>query len=301
MGRLFRWLGLGLGVMLVVGALGLASVYVLSQERMDRRYSVTPRLPVLPGDEEAIARGRHVAAIRGCLDCHGENLAGRVFIDAPPVARLAGSNLTGGAGGSGQRLDDAGYVLAIRHGLAADGRPLLFMPAQEFFTLSDADLGDLIAFLKSVPAVDGAPPPNQVGPLGRLLFLLGQVELLPAELLDHDAPPSAAPEAGPTAEYGAYLATGCTGCHGRGYSGGRIPGTPPSWPPAANLTPDPSGLAGWTEADLARALREGLRPDGSPIRTEFMPVASTRHLTEVELAALWAFLRSLPATAAGNR
>jgi mono/diheme cytochrome c family protein len=48
--------------------------------------------------------------------------------------------------------------------------------------------------------------------------------------------PVRAVERGVTVEYGRYLAAGCVGCHGAGYSGGKIPGTPPDFLPTANLT-----------------------------------------------------------------
>jgi mono/diheme cytochrome c family protein len=91
----------------------------------------------------------------------------------------------------------------------------------------------------------------------------------------------------------------CTGCHGPGLSGGPIAGGPPDWPPAANLTP--TGLGHYTEADFIRALREGVRPGGVPIDAA-MPVARiTRHMTDVELRALYAYLRSVPPRPYGSR
>lgn len=104
----------------------------------------------------------------------------------------------------------------------------------------------------------------------------------------------------PTAAYGAYLATACVGCHGKGFSGGHIPGMPPDWPDAANLTPDPGGLANWSEADLKQALREGVAPGGRALKTDYMPVRVTRFLTDEEVGALYAYFRSLPAKAHGQ-
>jgi cytochrome c553 len=95
--------------------------------------------------------------------------------------------------------------------------------------------------------------------------------------------------------YGAYLATSCAGCHGADFSGGHIAGTPPSWPDAANLTPDPSGLADWSEADFRQALRDGVVPGGRRLQTDYMPVRVTRNFTDEEISALYAYLRSLPA------
>lgn len=106
---------------------------------------------------------------------------------------------------------------------------------------------------------------------------------------------------GVSVAYGRYLAAGCTGCHGLGYSGGPIPGAPPSFPPAANLTPDnASGLGRWSEADFLRALREGVRPDGSTINP-VMPWKNFARMSDTELKALYLFLQQVPAQPRGNR
>jgi mono/diheme cytochrome c family protein len=137
--------------------------------------------------------------------------------------------------------------------------------------------------------------------LPRVLFALGRMPLLPALTLDHaQVGPAQAPAAAVDAEYGRYVAQTCIGCHGPGLSGGRVPGTPPQFPPARNITPDATGIGGWSEADFVRAMREGKRPDGAPI-DPFMPWKSFAAMTDVEMAALWAYLQSVPARPAGNR
>ena len=292
------WLARGAGVLALVLVLALAAIYALSERRMHAGYAISPPLPTVSTDAGAVARGEHVATIRGCRGCHGPDLAGETFIDAPLVARLSGANLTKGR--IGGAASDVDMVRAIRHGVAADGHPLLFMPAQEFSALSEQDMGDLLAYVHSVPAVTRAAPANSVGPLGRLLFLTGKIPLLPAELVDHHQPvPDIAPST-PVA-YGAYLAEACSGCHGRSYSGGPIPGTPPGWTVPANLTPDPTGLAGWSEDDLKHALRDGVARGGRKLDTERMPVAMTRQLTDPEIGALYAYFRSLPPKPWGQR
>jgi mono/diheme cytochrome c family protein len=62
---------------------------------------------------------------------------------------------------------------------------------------------------------------------------------------------------------------------------------------APNITPG-SRVATWSDAELARAIREGLRPDGSLIGPP-MPFAMYRGLGDDDLAAVVAFLRTLPA------
>jgi mono/diheme cytochrome c family protein len=123
--------------------------------------------------------------------------------------------------------------------------------------------------------------------------------MLKAESLAGSTHP-AAPPAGPTAAYGRYLANvgGCTGCHGAGLSGGKIPGTPAEFKPPANITP--AGIGHWTEADFVRALRTGVRPGGTNIDPE-MPWRLTRLMTDEEIHALYEYLKTVPAKPYGNR
>lgn len=108
---------------------------------------------------------------------------------------------------------------------------------------------------------------------------------------------------------GAYLAEGiaaCGNCHtpkgqqgelpGMTLAGGfviDIPGTFRAVVP--NITPDPeTGIGRWTDAEIARAIREGRRPDGSVIGPP-MPIELYRRIGDEDLAALVAYVRSVPA------
>lgn len=307
MQTLIRWLGWILAVVLAVAIIALVAIYAISGWRINRTYAIEPEPVSIPAadDRAAIARGEYlVKAITKCVDCHGAGLEGDTFNDDLLFGRLIASNLTAGEGGVGRDYTDADWVRSIRHGVGPDGKPLLFMPSVEYYPLSDADLSALIAYVKSVPPVDNPDlPGNRVGPLGRFLFLSGQLDLLPAEKIDHDAPRPDAPAAGRTVAYGRYLATtgGCIGCHGPTFSGGPIPGAPPEIPPARNLTPDAeTGLGAWTIADFEIALRTGKRPDGTQL-SEFMPWKATARMTDQDLEAVWLFLRSLPPKPWGGR
>jgi len=299
-----RLLGrLVLGVLVLV-AVAAGLLYVLTERRITRRYDIPPEPIAIPTDAASIERGRYlVEAITKCTECHGPGLGGSIFVDDPALGRLVASNLTSGQGGIGATYADTDWVRAIRHGVGPGGRALLFMPSEEYHALSDADLGALIAYVKSQPPQDSDLPGNSVGPLGRYLFISGSLPLLPAEMIDHDAPRANPPPRGATKEYGQYLATsgGCVGCHGPGYSGGPIPGAPPDWPPARNITPDEAtGIGTWTIADFEIALRAGKRPDGTML-SEAMPWKATAKMSGEDLEALWLFLRSVPPKAAGGR
>jgi cytochrome c553 len=251
-------------------------------------------------DAAAPARGQHIAITRGCTDCHGQDLGGRVVIDSPALGTLSATNLTRGSGGVGARLDARDWERAIRHGVGRNGRTLLFMPVGDFVHTTDADLGDLIAFLQSVAPVDRTNAPSSLGPLGRALLAFGLAPLTSVQEGAQHPANAVSVAKGPDAKYGHYLAQVCTYCHGPQFSGGRIPGAPPDVPAAANLTSGPGGLGDWSRADFSRAMREGIRPDGKPLNN-FMPSRSFAEFDDIEVDALWAFLQTLPPRAAGSR
>jgi mono/diheme cytochrome c family protein len=301
MRRAAKWIGIPVGALLGLLVVALGVVYGVTEARLRKHYVVEPQAVVIPTDAEALARGKHLLTIRGCHDCHGDDYSGRVFVDDAP-GRLIASNLTRGAGGIGGRYSDLDWVRAIRHGVGPDGRALLFMPSYEYFPISDEDIGQMIAYLKHLPPVDNTLPTNSVRPLGRALLLAGLLPLLPAEMIDHDAPRRPAPLAGPTAEYGEYLATGCVGCHGFGFSGGKIPGAPPHFPAATNITRDEAtGIGGWTEADFFRALREGRRPNGEELDPVMPWASATSKMTDDEIHAIWLYLQTVPPRTIGKR
>ena len=298
--KILRALAVGAGTLVVVLILAGCSLYFYTQRGIDRKYAIAGHPVAIPTDSLALARGRHVAtAISKCVDCHGADLGGRQFIDAPPVARLYSANLTRGQGGVGGQLSDLDWERAIRHAVKPDGTPLLFMPSLEFQFMSDDDLGALIAYLKTLPPVDRVPAKNSVGPIGRLLYAKGDLALVPAERVHHASHPAAVPMS-VSKEYGHYLAEigGCTGCHGETFSGGHIPGTPPDWKPAANITP--AGIGHYTEEDFFRALRDGKRPAGTPIDS-LMPYRFTKLMTDDEIRSLWLFLKTVPPKPYGGR
>ena len=285
--------------LVAVIVIAVATVYSLSSMRMGKVYALTQASLAAPTDKASIAEGHRLYISRGCVHCHGEDLSGTTFIDEPPIGTFTAANLTSGKGGSASRMNDAEFARAIRNGVGADGRALIFMPSTDFSGMSDEDVGKIVAYIRSAPPVDKSPVSQSVGPLGRALFLSGKLPLLvTAELIDHNAKAPAQVAVAPTAEYGRYLAAGCTGCHGEHFSGGPIPGTPPDWLPAKNITP--TGIGSWNEGDFIKALRTGVLPDGNKLR-EPMAWQLTSKMTDVELKALWAYLRTVPARANDNR
>lgn len=112
----------------------------------------------------------------------------------------------------------------------------------------------------------------------------------------------------PIVERGRYLAItmGCNDCHTPGTLYGspdfkrELSGSEVGWRGpwgtsfARNLTPDPeTGLGHWTADEIANALRSGVRKDGTVLLPP-MPWPNTAQMSEPDLRALVAYLRSLP-------
>jgi mono/diheme cytochrome c family protein len=293
MKKLLKGLAWLLGIV-VLGVGGLvAYAYVKTDQAMQATYAVSdPPLPVAT-DAATLARGAALFTQLGCAECHGAHGEGHLLVDAPPF-RLAAPNITPAklAG----RYDADKLAAAIRHGVNAEGHGLRIMPAGDFHNLSDADTAALVAHVQALPRSTNDPGPFVLKPLGRVLAALGQIDLLAAARLDHAPRPRSAPPAGPTAQYGEYLAQRCTGCHRADFGGGHVPGTPREFKDAQDLTPHPQARGSWQLADFQRALRTGKRPDGSAIDT-FMPWQAYSTMSDDEIAALYAYLRTVPAKA----
>lgn len=122
--------------------------------------------------------------------------------------------------------------------------------------------------------------------------------------------PAAAQNA--TVERGRYLVEtigGCGNCHtpkgpdgqdlpGRNLAGGQVLDEPNLFRAVApNITPDAeTGIGRWTDAQLARAIREGIRPDGRVLGPP-MPFEFYRGISDADLAAMVAYLRTVPPVA----
>jgi cytochrome c553 len=300
MKKVLKWIGIVLGSLAALLLVAAVVLFVLGSKRLNKTYDLQPEAIVIPTDEAAIARGRHlVEVLTLCDGCHGEQLDGDAFEDEPMIATFYAPNLTSGRGGLGATYSDADYVKAIRHGVNPEGRGLLIMHSDVYHNLSQQDLGAIIAYLKSVPPVDNELPEPKIEPLGKILVALGVFDsealpLIPAEQIDQDAPFAEVPPQGVTAEYGGYLMsiTLCHMCHGPELAGGAPP--EPGMPPGPNITPG-GELGGWTEADFIQTMRTGFSPHGHKLDPDFMPWDVYANMTDEELKSLWLYLQSLPA------
>jgi len=297
-----KWIGFITSTLLGLLILALLIFYIMGQARLNKKYDVPVTMVAIPTDAESLAEGKRIFQYRGCEACHGEDLQGLVYLDNPAIGQVVTPNLTSGVGGMGNQLTDEDLIRAIKHGIRQDGTPLLFMPSTEFYFLSDADLGNVLAYIRSKPPVDNEVPPSKLSTTGFIVMNVAKtISFLPAELIPHDQTPPPAPQPGITAEYGAYLSQSCMVCHGPTYSGGKITGFPEEWPPAPNLTSGSgSRLPNWGEEGFIQIMKTGDN-HGRKINPSYMPWKSYRHMSDDELRAVYAYLMSLPPRDFGNR
>lgn len=250
----------------------------------------------------SVERGDYlVNTIMGCGNCHtpigaqgfdeSKAFSGRVVDDSPAMHAVS-ANIT--PGGPTKDWTDEQFMKAIREGIRPDGSLIgPPMPFEVYGGISDDDLASIVAYLRTVPAVDSDP--------GKSTY---NIPLPPAW-----GPPitsvAAVPE-GVTVEYGAYLAGPlghCTVCHtpqlptgqfdfanNLGAGGMEFAG-PGGTVVAANITP--TGLANYTDEQLATIITHGTRPDGSVLRPP-MPTYFLANLKADDVKALILYLRQLP-------
>lgn len=275
---------------LVVALLMIGYLYLSYSldARIQKAYAVEPREINFDADAALLAQGEHLYTIKGCAECHGQDLGGKIMFDDAAVGMFAGSNITYGEGGLPQDYTTKDWLRALRHGVNQEGKPLLIMPSHEIYRMSDQDIGALIAYCISRPPVNNKVPAVEVRPLGTVLAALGKIPLIPAEQIDHTYAAPSEVEALPNAAYGEYLAVSCSGCHKQNFKGGES--EVPGMKPYPDITA--SGSVGrWTEQQFVTTLRTGKTPEGKVLKNEEMPWQMTKSYTDTELKALYAFLK----------
>jgi mono/diheme cytochrome c family protein len=300
MKKVLKWVGIILAILIGLIVVLAGVLHFVGSSRMAAAPAVAVKPIDIPTDEAALARGQHLASvISQCGNCHKDDFSGQIFINEAPIGLVTAPNLTGGAGGVGAAYSDEDWVRAIRHGVGRDGRTLAIMPSNAFAHLSDADLGALIAYLKSVPPADNELPARNIMFPGTILFGVLGYSSMPVSLIDHEAVASvSAPSEGMTPEYGEYLSHigGCTECHGARLAG-RVEENGP--PPGPNLTPA-GNLGHWSEEQFLSAIRNGVTPEGKVMDPEAMPWPWFGRMTDEELKTIWLYLQSLPPRSLGD-
>lgn len=279
MKKILKWTGFVAVGLVVVIAVATAYVFISSSSEMDHRFVVDPVAPpAIPTAASEIAEGKRLAHLTGCMHCHGDDLSGASPLDIPNVARFVAPNVTH----SVRHYDDAQFAALMRKGVKPDGRGVYFMPSEMFRHLADSDLARIIAFVRSVPQVNGTLEKTEFRPLGRMIVAKGdfksaarEIERLPAASASFDV-------ANPVSR-GRYLVMNfCSECHGQDLEGR----------PVAH-SPSLAVAKTYSLEQFSRLMQDGV---GIGDRTfELMtPTSKTRfsHLRRDEISAMHAYLQT---------
>ncbi len=308
MRRVLKLIGFVVGGFLLV----VAGFLLYVQVNGIPRYDVEPVDLKIEATPERVARGKKLATLL-CAQCHMDpvtkQLTGKRMSDAPPeFGPIYSKNITKHPEKGIGSWTDGEIVYLLRTGVARDGQ---YIPPYmaKLPHMSDEDIASIVAFLRSddpLVAPVAADPPGKTQPT----FLTKFLSHVAFRKLPYPEEPIVAPPLSDKVAYGRYLVTSldCFPCHSadfktmniyepeksEGYMGGGnqlvdLNGKP-IW--SSNLTADEkTGIGKWSEADFARAMRQGFRPDNQVVR---YPMAPMPELSDEELAALYAYLRSVP-------
>ncbi|MCC7538283.1 MAG: hypothetical protein IT379_18805 [Deltaproteobacteria bacterium] len=271
-----------------------------------------------------VARGEYlVLNVALCGDCHTPRdamgapmedmfLAGGFFGDLDPTDPDVGAvytrNLTPHATGLAD-WTDAEIKNAFLNGMSKHGHALLpIMPYYVLHNMTDEDADAIVAYLRTIPAVDNAIPANQVDAPP------GPSPSVPEAMIPHTTLDEADPDY-EAAERGRYLAGRigvCMECHtehnmpgpgpvlredrlfagGEGFPAALLGVPSPPFPEVIftrNLTPDATGIQGWTAIQVARALAEGIDEEGQGL----CPPMPRFGMTEEDRLAIGTYLTTL--------
>lgn len=292
-------------VILLAGAAGAAGWALSAPVRLD------PALlaGLQPGDAK---KGERIFNAGGCVSCHaapgsqGEarlRLAGGVRL-ATAFGTFVAPNISSDTQDGIGSWTAEDLANAMLRGVSPEG--LHYYPAfpyTSYARMNPQDVADLLAFLRTLPAVQGKAPGHEVGfpfsirrglGLWKRLYLSAE----PIVALAADAPEPV--------KLGRALVEGpghCGECHtprnaiggpkkdqwlagaAAAEGNGRVP----------NITPGAGGIGDWTEADIAALLESGLTPDFDSVGGQMADVVqNTAKLTPDDRAAMAAYLKAVP-------
>jgi mono/diheme cytochrome c family protein len=258
----------------------------------------------------AVERGRYVATAANCSGCHTREggaaySGGRAL--ATPLGTIHSTNITPDRETGIGNWSPRDLKRALRDGIAADGRHLFPAFPYSFYTrMTDADIADLTAYLRTLDPVRYVPPGNDAA--FRVRWPMAAWKALNLEPGAYEPDPAQSPEW----NRGAYLVQGpghCGACHTprdwtlAGKTSAPLRGAVMSddirrggvrdWF-AVDLASTKQGLAAWTTAHIVDYLGKGY----SARAGSFGPMNavienSTRRLTQEDLRAIAVYLKSL--------
>jgi cytochrome c553 len=249
MKRILRWLGFGLGAVVVLALLFAAWVWFASSRVLGRVHEAAAERLAPPSAAQRADAGRQ-ARIMGCANCHGRGLQGGMVFDGQPFATVWAPNLTELA----PRVSDQQLAAAIRQGIGHDGRALFIMPSEQYSRLTDQEVTALILHVRSLPRAGAPVAPIRWGPIGRFALATGKIRPVMATIEDYRVRQPF--DTGPGQAAGRRLAaTACAACHGADLTGGAAE--------SGDRAPPDLVIAGaYDLAQFRTLMRTGVPPNG---------------------------------------
>ena len=266
-------------------------------------------LPARAADEAQLKRGEVLFKAADCAACHtdvkggGAPLAGGRPL-ATPFGTFFSPNITPDRATGIGAWSEADFHRALRDGIGRDGDYLFpVFPYPSFTGMSDQDIGDLYAYLQSLPPVAQADKPHEVGFPFRWRFL----QLFWRTLFFRPGPLQLVPQQSAEWNRGRYLAQAvvhCQECHTpRNFLGGldtarAFSGNPqgPDGMKVPNITSDPAtGIGKWSLEDITALLKTGQTPDMDFVGSGMADVVKgTGALSDADRRAIAVYVKSLP-------
>jgi|APTNR8051073442_1049403.scaffolds.fasta_scaffold19919_2 hypothetical protein len=316
MKKTLKVLGILLFVILIGGA---ALITYITQALPDIPVQADLKVEITP---ERVARGEYLAnSVCVCMDCHSTR----------DWNSFSGPLVPGTLGKGGERFDqsmnfpgvfyarnltpfglkdwtDGEIYRAITSGVSKDGHPFFpVMPYPNYNKLATEDVHSIIAYLRSLPSLEGAPVPSKADfPMSNIMHLIPE-----------EAHPMNIPEPSNSTAYGAYMAnaSGCLVCHTK-EENGRPVGEPGAggfefkFPTGAvvrssNITPHADGIGSWDKATFIAFFKQYADSSNVPRSVDWMandfqtvmPWTMYAGMTEQDLGAIYDYLHTLPPVA----
>lgn len=295
-----------LGALAILGGLGFWALTSPMAYTVIRKGGGVEQLDsTQPPDLE---KGRVLFFAGGCTSCHAtpnqddKLRLGGGFALKSPFGTFHVPNISSHQRDGIGSWNSADFVRAMREGVSPDGRHYYpAFPYTSYQRMSVADLNDLFAFMKTLPAVEGKAPDHElpfpfnirrgIG-LWKLAYLDGR-------------PFMSDPDRSTEWNRGAYLVEGpghCAECHSeRNFAGAIIPGrrfaggpNPEGKGTVPNITPSPGGIGGWTAEDLVTLFTTGETPNFDTVGGQMgAVVGNTKQLPEADRHAMAEYLLAL--------
>ena len=288
----------GAGIVALIG--GAVAAFAVAW-----RPAIDPISPPVPQsfDPALVKRGRDLAAIGNCSDCHtapgGKTLAGGLAVPTP-FGAIYSSNITPDPDSGIGRWSEAAFQRAMRSGVDRGGHHLYpTFPYDHFTNVSDEDDRALYAFLMTRTAVRAPAHANDLAfPFNQRLAIAGwKLLFLKGGTYKADSSQSA------QWNRGAYLVEGlahCGACHtprnalgaertNASFSGGDVD----NWHAYAINAQSPSPLP-WTADALFHYLRYGWDSDHGVARGPMAEVtANLSSVPESDVRAIAVYMTSV--------